>query len=92
MKPSTEASKGAPPAPDIIKSVRETSPSLPWSSKVTKVPSPASITPPVSEKPRTVFAPLDTVNPAASAAPPPADTISAPWTLNWKPAISKSDW
>ena len=40
--------------------------------------------------PITVVELVDTINPAASAAPPPADNIVTPSTLNWKPAISVS--
>ena len=42
------------------------------------------------EKPRAVVGLEDTINPASPAAPPEADVIVAPSTLNWKPAISPS--
>ena len=70
VNPSIIASRGVPAPPDIIKFSRDTlDPKPPVSSSVTSVPAPAGITAPVNEKPRTVFAPLDTVKPAAAASP-----------------------
>ena len=55
-----------------------------------KTPEPTGIVEPSKAKPSTipVSEPTDTVNPAASAAPPPADTRVNPSTVNWKPPIS----
>ena len=55
---------------------------------VVKIPLPAGTAPPVSEIPRTIEGPVDTVNPAASAAPPDAPSNVRPLTSNWKPATS----
>ena len=48
-------------------------------------PLPASIDAPVKLKPTTVVGLEDTVNPAASAAPPDVPVIETPDTLNWNP-------
>ena len=45
---------------------------------------------PVKLNPITTLELVDTVKPAASAAPPLAPVTSTPSTLNWKPAISLS--
>ena len=54
-------------------------------SKVTNVPSPAGTTEPVKENPKTALPLAETVNPAAAASPPPAETTSTPVISNWKP-------
>ena len=59
-------------------------------SSSTRVPQP-SIVAPVREKPSTVFAPEDTINPAASDSPPDADRIVASPSISiWNPATGVS--
>ncbi len=54
----------------------------PSTSKVSNVPAPAGITPPVNEKPSTVVPLAETVKPFAAASPPVADTIVPSVILN----------
>ena len=78
-----------PEASDRIKSEIQASEASPNTSRVTSKPSP-DIVEPVKLNPITVLLPVDTVNPASPAAPPPAPVTSTPVTLNWKPAIGVS--
>ena len=56
--------------------------SSPDNVTVVNTPEPAGTDAPVNEKPKTVEPPVETVNKAASAAPPSAPISSAPSTLN----------
>ena len=49
---------------------------------VVKIPQPAGTVEPVKEKPKTVVADEETVNPAAAASPPLAPVTDAPSTVN----------
>ena len=55
---------------------------FPSTERTNKVPSPAGIVAPESEKPNAVVALVDTINPFAAASPPDALTIVAPSVLN----------
>ena len=68
-----------PEESDKITSVRQASPS-PVTSSTTSTPSPAGMVVPCKLNPNTVLLPVDTVKPAASAAPPPAPVTSTPAT------------
>ena len=57
---------------------------------VTSVPLPEGIDPPENEKPRTVEALVDSVNPASVADPPDAPVIETPSKPNWKPPTASS--
>jgi hypothetical protein len=54
-------------------------------SSTVSTPLPEGINEPVNEKLKTVLLPVDVVNPASAAAPPPAPVIETPVTRNWKP-------
>ena len=86
LKQSRSASSGVPAVEDTIKLDKHGSP--PLTSSVTRTPSPAGIDDPVSENPRTVDPPVEMVNPASCAAPPPAPLSVAPSTVNWKPPMA----
>ena len=79
VQPSTVASRALPELSDTITSSRQASPS-PVTSNTTRTPSPAGMVVPCKLKPSTVLLPVDTVKPAASAAPPPAPVTSTPVT------------
>ena len=75
---------------DTMTALKQGDPS-PSYSRVISVPEPAAIVEPVKLNPTTLLLPVDTVNPAASAAPPLTPvTVTSPSTWNWKPAISVS--
>ena len=76
---STVASSALPELSDITRSSRQAEPS-PVTSSTTRTPSPAGIVAPCKLNPSTVLFPVDTVKPAASAAPPPAPVTSTPAT------------
>ena len=89
MLPDTTASYSFPPGPVKAPEPRDSSvvPSTTsLKDRTVKTPEPAGIVAPVNEKPITVSDPVETVNPASSAAPPKAPVSAKPETLNWKPA------
>ena len=65
---------------------------LPWTSKLVRTPSPAGITTPEKEKPKTtpVSELTEVEKPASAAIPPEALITVAPFTLNWNPPRSTS--
>jgi hypothetical protein len=62
--------------------ISESPDATPSNSSSIKVPQPAGITDPESENPSTMFSPGVTVNPAANASPPCAETTTAPSMRN----------
>ena len=78
-----------PPKPERTRSDKQASP--PETIRVVNIPSPAGITAPANENPRTTpELDVETVKPASSAVPPDAPKRVAPVTLNDNSSIGAS--
>ena len=75
-------------APKLPNDNSVTSAVTPLNDNTVNTPLPAGIEAPVNENPSTVLPPVDTVKPAASAAPSDAPVKAKPVTSTWKPATS----
>ena len=84
----TLASNATPSASDIIKlsSIIQTSPET-VTSNTTRIPSPTGMVEPEKLNPITILLPVDSINPASSAAPLETPFTVAPSTSNWNPPI-----
>ena len=80
--PSTLTSIATPSASDKITFSTQAAPVSPSTSKTTNTPLPAGMASPVKLNPKTVVSLLESINPAASAAPPLAELTETPDKLN----------